>query len=144
LILGELLLVDCLVRITVSRSSTSSYPWMKSLDIVNAFLFVLHVICFHSTDSDNFFFFFPILWLLYVLCTLVYRPLACLMNLLIANLFCFFFADRISTGITVADIDFSLIDSVRAKIPIAKVNSTLFNSRIRDWLKVNDYLRQLK
>jgi hypothetical protein len=32
----------------------------------------------------------------------------------------------------VADIDFSLIDSVRAKIPIAKVNSTLFNSRIRD------------
>ncbi|KAG6765283.1 hypothetical protein POTOM_029310 [Populus tomentosa] len=28
--------------------------------------------------------------------------------------------DRISTGITVADIDFSLIDSVRAKIPIAK------------------------
>jgi hypothetical protein len=43
------------------------------------------------------------------------------MNLLIANLFCFFFADRISTGITVADIDFSLIDSVRAKIPIAKV-----------------------
>ncbi|KAJ6322867.1 hypothetical protein OIU77_012665 [Salix suchowensis] len=30
--------------------------------------------------------------------------------------------DRISTGITVADIDFSLIDSVRAKIPIAKVS----------------------
>ncbi|KAJ6892322.1 hypothetical protein NC651_025500 [Populus alba x Populus x berolinensis] len=29
--------------------------------------------------------------------------------------------DRISTGIAVADIDFSLIDSVRAKIPIAKV-----------------------
>uniref|UniRef100_A0A6N2NL28 CN hydrolase domain-containing protein n=1 Tax=Salix viminalis TaxID=40686 RepID=A0A6N2NL28_SALVM len=28
--------------------------------------------------------------------------------------------DRISTGIAVADIDFSLIDSVRAKIPIAK------------------------
>ncbi|WRX12683.1 Carbon-nitrogen hydrolase - like 1 [Theobroma cacao] len=28
--------------------------------------------------------------------------------------------DRVSTGITVADIDFSLIDSVRAKMPIAK------------------------
>ncbi|XVF23745.1 hypothetical protein REPUB_Repub13aG0065700 [Reevesia pubescens] len=28
--------------------------------------------------------------------------------------------DRLSTGITVADIDFSLIDSVRAKMPIAK------------------------
>ncbi|GMP68755.1 hypothetical protein CsSME_00028266 [Camellia sinensis var. sinensis] len=29
-------------------------------------------------------------------------------------------SDRLSTGITVADIDFSLIDSVRAKMPIAK------------------------
>jgi len=56
-----------------------------------------------------------------VLCTLVYVPLACLMNLLINNLILFYFADRISTGIAVADIDFSLIDSVRAKIPIAKV-----------------------
>ncbi|PSS33452.1 Nitrilase-like protein, partial [Actinidia chinensis var. chinensis] len=28
--------------------------------------------------------------------------------------------DRLSTGITVADIDFSMIDSVRAKMPISK------------------------
>ncbi|KDP46130.1 hypothetical protein JCGZ_06641 [Jatropha curcas] len=34
--------------------------------------------------------------------------------------------DRLSTGITVADIDFSLIDSVRAKIPIAQVNPVEF------------------
>jgi len=30
-------------------------------------------------------------------------------------------ADRVSTGIVVADIDFSLIDSVRTKMPIDKV-----------------------
>ncbi|KAJ0045695.1 hypothetical protein Pint_06160 [Pistacia integerrima] len=32
-------------------------------------------------------------------------------------------ADRLSTGIAVADIDFSLIDSVRSKMPIAKLAS---------------------
>ncbi|KAH9703352.1 Deaminated glutathione amidase /cytosolic [Citrus sinensis] len=32
--------------------------------------------------------------------------------------------DRLSTGIAVADIDFSLIDSVRAKMPIAKIETT--------------------
>ena len=31
-------------------------------------------------------------------------------------------SDRLSTGIAVADIDLSLIDSVREKMPIAKVN----------------------
>ncbi|THG19358.1 hypothetical protein TEA_004035 [Camellia sinensis var. sinensis] len=34
-------------------------------------------------------------------------------------------SDRLSTGITVADIDFSLIDSVRAKMPIAKTGTKL-------------------
>lgn len=34
----------------------------------------------------------------------------------------FVFSDRSSTGITVADIDFSLIDSIRAKMPISAVN----------------------
>ncbi|GMY08673.1 nitrilase-like protein 2 [Fagus crenata] len=33
--------------------------------------------------------------------------------------------DRLSTGITVADIDFSLIDSVRAKMPIAKQRKSI-------------------
>ncbi|KAB1218013.1 Nitrilase-like protein 2 [Morella rubra] len=33
-------------------------------------------------------------------------------------------SDRVSTGIAVADIDFSLIESVRAKMPIAKVTSS--------------------
>lgn len=37
---------------------------------------------------------------------------------------CYFcVSDRLSTGIAVADIDLSLIDSVRAKMPIAKVSS---------------------
>jgi len=31
------------------------------------------------------------------------------------------FSDRLSTGIVVADIDLSLVDSVREKMPIAKV-----------------------
>ncbi|KAF2318638.1 hypothetical protein GH714_009494 [Hevea brasiliensis] len=34
--------------------------------------------------------------------------------------------DRLSTGITVADIDLALIDSVRAKMPIAQVNYVHF------------------
>lgn len=37
------------------------------------------------------------------------------------SLFDFSVSDRLSMGITVADIDFSLIDSVRAKMPISKV-----------------------
>ncbi|OMP08101.1 Carbon-nitrogen hydrolase [Corchorus olitorius] len=36
--------------------------------------------------------------------------------------------DRLSTGITVADIDFSLIDSVRAKMPIAKALEGLIST----------------
>lgn len=32
-------------------------------------------------------------------------------------------ADRLSTGITVADIDFSLLDSVRTRMPISNVSS---------------------
>lgn len=35
--------------------------------------------------------------------------------------FCFSVSDRLSTGIVVADIDLSLVDSVREKMPIAKV-----------------------
>lgn len=35
--------------------------------------------------------------------------------------FCFSVPDRLSTGIVVADIDLSLVDSVREKMPIAKV-----------------------
>lgn len=37
-------------------------------------------------------------------------------------------ADRVSTGIVIADIDFSLIDSVRTKMPIDKVKKRqIFN-----------------
>ncbi|KAK3034440.1 hypothetical protein RJ639_034677 [Escallonia herrerae] len=36
--------------------------------------------------------------------------------------------DRISTGITVADIEFGLIDSVRAKMPISKIKPLLFEN----------------
>jgi hypothetical protein len=43
-------------------------------------------------------------------------------NINIHSWFCFSVSDRLSTGIAVADIDFSLLDSVRAKIPIAKVS----------------------
>lgn len=34
---------------------------------------------------------------------------------------CVPFSDRLSTGIVVADIDLSLVDSVREKMPIDKV-----------------------
>jgi hypothetical protein len=44
-------------------------------------------------------------------------------NINIHSWFGFSVSDRLSTGIAVADIDFSLIDSVRAKMPIAKVSS---------------------
>lgn len=35
-------------------------------------------------------------------------------------------SDRVSTGIAIADIDLSLVDSVRARMPIAKVPSALY------------------
>jgi hypothetical protein len=37
-------------------------------------------------------------------------------------LVCFCVSDRLATGIVVADIDLSLVDSVREKMPVAKVN----------------------
>lgn len=45
-------------------------------------------------------------------------------------------SDRLSTGIVVADIDLSLVDSVREKMPIAKViicNVYIHPTNTREW-----------
>lgn len=41
-------------------------------------------------------------------------------------------SDRLSTGIAVADIDLSFIDSVRAKMPISQVTASCFLSSINN------------
>ena len=51
----------------------------------------------------------------------------CLVYWFFHGWFYFSVSDRLSTGVAVADIDLSLVDSVREKMPIAKVSAVIIS-----------------